>query len=546
MPVFTSKYPDVPVADKDIIQKIFFSEKAEQNIDRVCIVDALTGQQLTFRQLRHAMLQFGAGLQDVCKLKRGEVVALYAPNLLDYAVPLFGTLAAGCTVSPANPSYTPEELAHQLRETQAKVLITVPGNLDNALAATKLVPVSYLYVFGDKSVNGVPSYTQTLLGKRLVDPVKLGTVEEIKDTVAFLCFSSGTTGKSKGVMTTHGNIVSNIDQYLTHDKEHYRGNKDNILSVLPFFHMFGLTITLITPLYAQTPIYVLPRFELKSFCETIQRHKITFSCVVPPILLLLAKDPSIDQYDFSSLVALMSGAAPLDADLTLAVLKRIPHIKIKQGYGLTETSPATTIQPTSDIVPGSSGVILPNHMIKVVDENGKEVGVNQRGELWIKGPNIMKGYLNRPKETAECIDAEGYFHSGDVVVIDERGHVFIVDRIKELIKVKGFQVAPAELEGLLLKSPLVADCAVIGIYDREQVTEVPRAYVVLKPGVEQNEATVKALQDFVASHVVPYKQIKSVRFREAIPKSATGKILRNVLRNEVKEEEARKHIKAKL
>ncbi|KAI9249472.1 hypothetical protein BDA99DRAFT_523892 [Phascolomyces articulosus] len=541
MTVFTSTYPSVPEPQTGIVQTLFESKEQNQNPDRVCYIDALSGREITFRQLKDMAYRFAAGLQDVCGFKKGDVLAMYAPNLVDYGVPLFGTLAAGGTVSPANPAYTKEELAHQLGETKAKVLVAHASNIDTAFAAADIVGLSRsnIFVFGEEIVKGVQPYVKVLLGARLASPVGFESTEQIRETLAFLCFSSGTTGKSKGVMTTHGNMVSNIWQYCAVEKDIYESKDARILAVLPFFHIYGLTVVLHAPFYMQRPVYILPRFDLENFCTTIQKYKITFACVVPPILLLLAKSPAIDKYDLSSLKTVVSGAAPLDAALAAEVQQR-HNLLVKQAYGLTETTPVVCIQPGHDIVPGSSGVLVPDMLAKVVDENGKALGVGERGELWLKGPNIMKGYLNRPEETANCLDEEKYFHTGDVAIIDEKGHIFIVDRIKELIKYKGFQVAPAELEGILLKHPNVADCAVIGVYDHEQVTEIPRAYIVTKPGVEQNEKTSEELKRFVAEKVINYKRIQSLMFREQIPKSATGKILRNVLRKEVKEEEARR------
>ncbi|KAI9488768.1 hypothetical protein BDB00DRAFT_884743 [Zychaea mexicana] len=423
-----------------------------------------------------------------------------------------------CESSPANPSYTKDELAHQLRETKAKVLVAHSSNVDTAFEAADIVGLarSSIFVFGKGIVKGVRPYVKVLLGGRLARTVEFKFEKSLR--------------KSKGVMTTYNTAIrNNITAIWSPTSE---SEAARILAVLPFFHIYGLMVVLHAPFYMQRPVYILPRFDLEQFCTTVQKYKISFGCVVPPILLLLAKSPAIDKYDLSSLKVVVSGAAPLDAALADEVQKRL-NLKVKQAYGLTETTPVVCIQPNNNIVPGSSGVLVPDMFAKVVDaENGKEMGVGERGELWLKGPNIMKGYLNRPKETANCIDSEGYFHTGDVAIIDSAGHIYIVDRIKELIKYKGFQVAPAELEGILLKYADVADCAVIGLYDHEQVTEIPRAYIVLRPGVQQGEKVAEDLKKFVAD-----KQIQSVIFRDQIPKSATVKILRNVLRNEVKAEE---------
>ncbi|OBZ91830.1 putative 4-coumarate--CoA ligase 1 [Choanephora cucurbitarum] len=452
-----------------------------------------------------------------------------------------GAVAAGGSTSPANPNYTPKELAYQLEMTKAKVLIAHPSNLPNALAAAKLVGLdkSNVFLFGTKTVDGVLPYTQVFLNKRRAQPAKL-TPEQARDTVAYLCFSSGTTGKSKGVMTTHTNIISNVLQYYAMDHPFVNGQKDRMIGVLPFFHIFGLTVLLHVALYLGVPVYVMSRFELTQFCETVQNSKITFTCLVPPIILLLAKHPIVDQYDLSSLRQVICGAAPLSAELQALVNLRLPKMIVKQGYGLTETSPVAVLEPSDRVIPGSIGILVPNMTAKIVNEEGQEVKQGERGELWLKGPNVMKGYINNPEATADCIDQEGYFHTGDVAVQDEKGHFYIVDRIKELIKYKGFQVPPAELEAVLLGSPLVDDCAVIGVYDHEQATELPRGYIVLKSGVPATKETEEVIKKFVADHVVYYKQLRSVVFVQEIPKSPAGKILRRILRDAAAQEQNNK------
>ncbi|KAI7878323.1 acetyl-CoA synthetase-like protein [Lichtheimia hyalospora FSU 10163] len=541
MTVFTSTLPSVPPFKEGIVQTLFRQRDANDDLNRPCYIDALTNKTLTFAQVRDMSLRFGASLQDVVGFQQGDVLAVIAPNVIDYAVVLFGTLVAGGVVSPANPNYTSGEIAHQLRETQAKVMVIHPSALKSAVAAAKEVgTVKHIFVFGDHAVGDIQPYTQALLGNRLAEPVSRKA-----DDLAYLCFSSGTTGKSKGVMTSHDNIITNVHQFLSIERTYFTPEHRQI-AILPFFHIYALTVILHAPFYTRTPMHVLPRFDLTNFLNTIQKYKITFGCVVPPVLVLLAKNPDVQKYDLGSLRAVMSGAAPLSVELMNAVLQRFPKLYIKQGYGLTETSPVICMQPDYQIVPGSSGILVPDSYNKVVDEDGKELGVGERGELWSKGRNVMKGYLNRPEETAKCIDSEGYFHTGDVAIIDKDGNVFIVDRLKELIKYKGFQVAPAELEGLLLKHPQVADCAVIGVYNEEEVTEIPRAYIVLKPGVERSKETAESLQAFIAKQVAHFKQIKSVIFRDEIPKSATGKILRKILKEEVKQELAAKATRARL
>ncbi|KAG0167527.1 hypothetical protein DFQ30_005988 [Apophysomyces sp. BC1015] len=536
----------------DVATDLLGSEKPEEWLlirvpeDRPVLVDALSGKFITLAGLKRDVGRFAAGLQDVLQFQKGDVLALYAPNLVDYSVPLFGTVAAGGTTSTANPTYTPQELAHQLEDVNAKILIAHPLNLDSALKAAEMVglPKNRVFIFGEKAVNGIQPYTRVFMGHRQAIPVEL-TKEEAKETVAYLCFSSGTTGRSKGVMTTHANITSNLLQLMPIEDSAINSNVDRMIGLLPFFHMYGLFLMLHAALYWGIPVFVMPRFDLVQFCETVHKYKITYAPLVPPILVLLAKDPLVAKYDLSSIATIVSGAAPLGADLAKQVIARFPHLRIKQAYGMSEVSPAATLEPNDCIIAGSVGPLFPSMVAKIVNEDGQEVGPNQRGELWLKGPNVMKGYINNAEATAACIDAEGYFHTGDVVYVDDNGHFFVVDRVKELIKYKGFQVPPAELESILLESPLVADCAVIGIHDEEQQTELPCAYVVLNPGVSRSNETREKIKKVVADQVAHYKHLRIVRFVDVIPKSPSGKILRRILRDQANEEKARSE-KAKL
>ncbi|KAK4516851.1 uncharacterized protein ATC70_000176 [Mucor velutinosus] len=535
--VYTSKLPAIEEPTTGIIQFIFANVNKTPE-DKPLLIDALNDRFITYAQLKSSVLKFAAGLQDVCGFNSTDVLALYAPNQYNYSIPLLGAVAANGATTTANPNYNIEELSYQLEMTKAKVLICHEENLETALQAAERVGIlkKNIFVFGDKAVKGIQPFQTALIRERKAVPAEL-THQEAKDKVAYLCFSSGTTGKSKGVMTTHANITANTCQYTALDNAFIDPNVDRMIGVLPLFHIFGLTAILHTALYWGIPVYILPRFDLVKFCETVQERKITFACLVPPIYLLLAKHEIIPKYDLSSLRIGISGAAPLSADLGREVKARLPNLTIKQGYGLTETSPSAIVEPTDRTIDGSTGILLPNMLAKVVDENGNEVPQGERGELWLKGPNIMKGYINNPEATADCIDKEGYFHTGDVVVVDKDQHFYVVDRIKELIKYKGFQVPPAELEGILLTSPIIADCAVIGVYDAAQASEIPRAYVTLKPHVVASDRVAEDIMKFVADQVVPYKQIRAVRFIDVIPKSPAGKILRRLLRDAAMEEE---------
>lgn len=283
----------------------------------------------------------------------------------------------------------------------------------------------------------------------------------------------------------------------------------------------------------------MPKFDIEQFCKLVQDEKITFSYVVPPVILLLSKHPIVEKYDLSSIRMMNSGAAPLTKELVDAVHRRT-KLKVKQGYGLSETSPTTHTQPWDRwyTTIGAVGTLLPNITAKYMSPDEKELPCGEVGELWMKGPNVFKGYLNNPEGTKNALTEDGYFKTGDVGYQDKHGNFYITDRIKELIKYKGFQVPPAELEGILSDNDKIDDVAVIGIYKEQDATEVPRAYIVPKKGVEAGKALEKEIMDWLASKVANHKRLRGgVRFVDEIPKSVSGKILRRVLKAKAQEEE---------
>jgi 4-coumarate--CoA ligase len=338
-----------------------------------------------------------------------------------------------------------------------------------------------------------------------------------------LPYSSGTTGRSKGVVLSHDNLTANIEQckhILDYDSD------DVALAILPFFHIYGMQVLMNGLLANGVTIVTMPRFDLEEALTIVQEHKVTWFFAVPPIVLALAKHPLVDQYDMSSVKVVFSGAAPLSGELGEEAEARL-GCSVIQGYGMTELSPVSHATIPGQGRSGSSGITVSNTECRIVDLEGNDCDVDADGELWIRGPQVMKGYLNNPEATAETIDADGWLHTGDVAHFDSDGHIYIVDRIKELIKYKGFQVPPAELEGLLLTHPAVADAAVIGILD-DEAGEIPKAFVTLKPGAS---ATGTEVQEFIAGQVATYKQIRLIEFIDEIPKSASGKILRRELRD---------------
>jgi acyl-CoA synthetase (AMP-forming)/AMP-acid ligase II len=343
-----------------------------------------------------------------------------------------------------------------------------------------------------------------------------------REDVVALPYSSGTTGLPKGVMLTHHNLVANIRQMEGLD---FFTETDTLICVLPLFHIYGLMVVLNMGLYSGATIVTMPRFDLEGFLQAAQDYEVSMAHLVPPIVLSLSKNPIVDNYKLPKLKTIFSGAAPLGIELTRACMTRL-DCQVRQGYGMTETSPVTHSSPVeaSRIKSGSVGVCAPNTECKIVSlETGDLLGPNQQGEVCVRGPQIMKGYLNRPEATSHTIDDGGWLHTGDIGYTDDEGHFFIVDRAKELIKYKGFQVPPAELEAILLSHPAIADAAVIP-YPDDEAGEVPKALVVLRC-----ETTSETILTFVAERVAPHKRIRYLEFIDKIPKSPSGKILRRVL-----------------
>jgi acyl-CoA synthetase (AMP-forming)/AMP-acid ligase II len=344
----------------------------------------------------------------------------------------------------------------------------------------------------------------------------------------FLPYSSGTTGVPKGVMLTHRNIVANLAQTIACGD--VVGERDVVIGVLPFFHIYGLVVVMNTTLLAGATVVTMPRFDLEQFLSTIQTYRVSVAFVAPPIVLALAKHPLVERYDLSSLRLVLSGAAPLDEGLARACAARV-GCDVGQGYGMTEASPVTHLADATDRLAnvGAVGRAAPSTETMIVDvETGKPLGVGEAGEVWVRGPQVMRGYLNRPDATAATLDADGWLHTGDVGYVDAGGYLRVVDRVKELIKYKGMQVAPAELEAVLLAHPGVADAAVIPIPD-EVAGEVPKAYVVPRARPDDPDAFAAEVAAFVAGRVAPHKKLRAVELTEAIPKSPSGKILRRVL-----------------
>ena len=522
--MFTSPRPAVDIPDSPLFD-LLFSSLSESELERPAVVDGVTGAETSYAQLRVQVVRF-AGALAARGVGPGDVVALLCPNVPAFATVFHGILRAGATATTVNSLYTPEEIEFQLRDANATRLVTVSPLLDRASAGAERagIPSEHVIV-----IDGAPGHES--LADLLAEGREAPAVEFDPSThLAVLPYSSGTTGRPKGVMLTHRNLVANALQS--------RGSLgaapcDRLLAVLPFFHIYGMTVLLNYALLNRSTIVTMPRFDLAEFLRIVSEHRTTWVFIAPPIAVALAKHPMVDEFDLSHVEVVFSGAAPLDGALARAVEARI-GCRVSQGYGMTETSPVTHVRPVDDpsIDPSSIGLLAPSTEARLVDpETGLDVeppaeGESAPGELWIRGPQVMAGYLGREDATADTVDADGWLRTGDIATVTRDGLFRIVDRLKELIKYKGYQVAPAVLEAVLLEHPAVADAAVVGALDDDR-QEVPKAFVVRQPGADLDEDAVMA---FVAAHVAPHEKVRLVEFVDAIPKSSSGKILRRELR----------------
>jgi acyl-CoA synthetase (AMP-forming)/AMP-acid ligase II len=489
--------------------------RAEDIPGKLALLDAGSGRAFTYGELREAVGRVAANLASL-GFKTGDVFAIACPNSAEFVLAFHGVMRLGGTVTTLNPAYTAEEMAHQLKDSGAKWLLASSAIASKAREAAEAAGVHRM--FGIGAGEGFTPFEQleapTLLSTRLeIDPAT---------HLAALPYSSGTTGLPKGVMLTHRNLAANVMQGAAFGLR----EEDVVLGVLPLFHIFGMNVVMNTTLAMGATLVLMPRFEVDAFLRAMSHHRVTFAFLVPPILLTLAKHPAVDEHDLSSLRQIISGAAPLGEDLVKEVGARL-GCRVRQGYGLTETSPVISASAEDGSTPhGSIGLLVGGTECQIVDpESGAVLGPGQAGELWVRGPQVMQGYLNRPEATAQVLDPEGWFHTGDIAYVDAEGHAFIVDRLKELIKVKGMQVAPAELEGLLLAHPHVADAAVIPVPD-DRAGELPKAFVVLRP---EASVTADELMAYVEAKVAAHKRIRFLEFVDGIPKSPSGKILRRVL-----------------
>jgi len=507
--------PDISFPEQSITERVFAGLRNRP--DEIVLTDGLTGDSLTARAFMDAVKSLAGGL-TAHGFGKDCTVALIAPNSPDYCVIFHAVAWAGGTITTINPTYTAAEIKHQLNDSDAAFLIADPQLVDIVGEGMKGTKIRGLAVIekSDKI---------TSLERYFGDPIVEQVPVDFDSHSVVLPYSSGTTGLPKGVRLSHRNLVVNVDQIIV--GADFRAG-EVAAAFLPLFHIYGMTALMNLHLAGGGALVTMPRFDLALFLQINQDYKARRMWIVPPVALALAKHPIIDNCDLKSVDQIICGAAPMGAELSDAAATRL-NCEMLQAFGMTELAPATHITPLDAPRSGASGLALPNTQCRIVDaETGADVPPGERGELWIKGPQVMLGYLNNDEATAETITPDGWLKTGDIAIIDTDGYMFIVDRLKELIKFKGFQVAPAELEATLVSHDQITDAAVIGQPD-PSAGEAPIAFVVPADPVPSEDDILA----FVAERLAHYKQLHKVTFVDAIPKSASGKILRRVLRDRV-------------
>ncbi|KAK7308882.1 hypothetical protein RJT34_05193 [Clitoria ternatea] len=526
--VFRSKLPDIPLSNHLPLHAYCF-EKLSEFADRPCLIVGSTAKIYTYAETHLISRKIAAGLSSQ-GIGKGDVIMILLQNSAEFVFSFIAASMIGAVATTANPFYTAAEILKQFTVCKAKLIIT------QAMYVDKLRNHKEARIGEDFKVITVDEPPENCLHFSVISEGNENEVPEVEiqpDDAVALPFSSGTTGLPKGVILTHKSLTTSVAQQVDGENPNlYLTSEDVLLCVLPLFHIFSLNSVLLCALRAGSAVLLMHKFEIGSLLELIQRHRVSVAMVVPPLVLALAKNPMVADFDLSSIRLVLSGAAPLGKELEEALRNRVPQAILGQGYGMTEAGPVLSMClgfakhafPTKS---GSCGTVVRNAELKVVDpETGRSLGYYQPGEICIRGQQIMKGYLNDENATASTIDAEGWLHTGDIGYVDDDDEIFIIDRVKELIKFKGFQVPPAELEGLLVSHPSIADAAVVPQKD-VVAGELPVAFVVRSNGFDLTEEAVK---EFISKQVVFYKRLHKVYFVHAIPKSPSGKILRKDLR----------------
>nr|XP_049700063.1 uncharacterized protein LOC110369823 [Helicoverpa armigera]XP_049700064.1 uncharacterized protein LOC110369823 [Helicoverpa armigera]XP_049700066.1 uncharacterized protein LOC110369823 [Helicoverpa armigera] len=532
--VITSPYKSIEIPNYTLYEYVWHNlDKWPERTASVC---AVTGRGYTYEQAFKLSNRFGANLRTKFKIRDGDTVAIMLPNIPDYPLVALGILEAGGVITSINPIYTAHEIQRQLKMSASKMIVTLPEAVPTVKEALKLaklnIPIVVVKTNGDPAPEGTALFNE-LSEDIHADKSCLKKVRRNPNDICFLPYSSGTTGLPKGVELSHRNIIANCQQInepqirLHHDTT--ATHQDVVMGVLPFFHIYAATVLMFHKLSIGAKLVALAKFSPESFLKTIEKQKTNTLMVAPPLILMMSSHPAATAKTFQHVDFVCNGAAPLaasDAERFLARCER--DIDFRQGYGLTETSPVVSLSPTMSKRYEATGPPIASTELRIVDKDLKNLGPKETGEILIRGPQVMRGYRDNPQANNEAFTADGWFRTGDMGIADADGTITIADRLKELIKVKGFQVPPAELESVLREHPSVDDAAVVGV-PHQTKGESPKAFVVLKNG---HKCTSNDLSKFVNEKLAAYKHVDDISFIDKVPKSAAGKILRRVLKEQ--------------
>ena len=508
--IWRSSYPDVPVGGMTLPAMV--QSRIERQPDRTAMIDGVSGRSVSYAEFGRRVERISAWLAHH-GVAAGHTVALWAPNTPPWAACALATMHLGAAVTALNPSWTAEEAARQVSDAAAAVVVTTP---ELAGLASEMVGIRHVVVLGEDARG--TGLRDVLACDDATPPPATN-----QDAVALLPYSSGTTGLPKGVLLTHTNLVTMVRQVQAVARF---TEQDTVLALAPFFHVLGGVVTMAVPLAVGATVVTVPRFDPTLLLDVIERHRISLTAIPPPAAAFLAYHSAVAGRNLKSLQLLAVGGAALPVPVHQAVAARLPGCVVAQGWGLTETTASICVpdrhQPSP---PGTVGRLIPNTELKVIEPGtGRALGPGEAGEFWVRGPQVMAGYLNQPAATAEILDSDGWLHTGDLGHVDANGNVVVLDRLKELIKVDGYQVAPAELENLLLTHPAITDAAVVGRPD-DRHGELPIAYVVASKPLD-----IPSVQRWMAQRTATYKRVADIFIVDELPRTPSGKLLRRALR----------------